>query len=111
MSCRGKDIATSTSTPSRVRTSKNSNRGRGEGFPSNRFDHQLHYDRWKGLENRQIMHEQIISLDGNKERIFRERVFGLGWGFMYDDLIRINLYMVREFCANFSSGQQEHVFL
>ncbi|MED6152824.1 hypothetical protein PIB30_095711, partial [Stylosanthes scabra] len=71
MSHRGKDIATGTSTPSRVRTSKNSNRGRGEGFPSNRFDHQLHYDRWKGLENRQIVHERIIRLDGDEERIFR----------------------------------------
>ncbi|MED6226176.1 hypothetical protein PIB30_100917, partial [Stylosanthes scabra] len=99
MSRRGKDIATGTSTPSRVCTSKNSNRGRGEGFPSNRFDHQLHYDRWKGLENRQIMHERIILLHGDEERIFRERVLGLGWGFMYDDLIRINLSM------------QEHVFL
>ncbi|MED6127125.1 hypothetical protein PIB30_085144 [Stylosanthes scabra] len=111
MSRRGKDIATGTSTPSRVRTSKNSNRGRGEGFPSNRFDHQLHYDRWKGLENRQIVHERIIRLDGDEERIFLECVLGFGWGFMYDDLIRINLSMVHEFCANFSSGQQEHVFL
>ncbi|MED6111825.1 hypothetical protein PIB30_055899 [Stylosanthes scabra] len=111
MSRRGKDIATGTSTPSRVRTSKKSNRGRGEGFPSNRFDHQLHYDRWKGLENRQIGHERIIRLDGDEERIFRERVLGLGWGSMYDNLIRINLSMVREFCTNFSSGQQEHVFL
>ncbi|MED6172760.1 hypothetical protein PIB30_052986 [Stylosanthes scabra] len=111
MSRRGKEIAIGTSTPSRVRTSKNSNRGRGEGLPSNRFDHQLHYDRWKGLENRQIVHERIIRLDGDEERIFRERVLGLGWGFMYDDLICINLSMVREFCANFSSGQQEQVFL
>ncbi|MED6173804.1 hypothetical protein PIB30_063081 [Stylosanthes scabra] len=111
MSRRGKEIATGTSTPSRVRTSKNSNQGRGEGFPPNRFDHQLHYDRWKGLENRKIMHERIIRLDGDEERIFQEHVLGLGWGFMYDDLIRINLSMVREFCANFSSGQQEHVFL
>ncbi|MED6204689.1 hypothetical protein PIB30_011372 [Stylosanthes scabra] len=105
-----KDIVTGTSTPSRVRTSKNSNRGRGEDFPSNRFDHQLHYDRWKGLENRQIVHDRIIRLDDDEERIIWERVLGLGWGFMYDDLIRINISM-REFCANFSSGQQEHVFL
>ncbi|MED6200480.1 hypothetical protein PIB30_085540 [Stylosanthes scabra] len=97
MSRRGKDIATGTSTPSRVRTSKNSNRERGEGFPSNRFDYQLHYDRWKGLENRQIVHERIIHLDGDEERIFRERVFGLGWGFISAPI--------------FSSGQQEHVFL
>ncbi|MED6188065.1 hypothetical protein PIB30_082476 [Stylosanthes scabra] len=64
-----------------------------------------------GLENRQIVHERIIHLDGDEERIFRERVLWLGLGFMYDDLICINLSMVREFCAYFSSGQQEHVFL
>ncbi|MED6186248.1 hypothetical protein PIB30_065012 [Stylosanthes scabra] len=66
---------------------------------------------WKGLENRQIVHERIIRLDDDEERVLRERVFGLGWGFMYDPLIRINLSMVCESCANFSSGEQDHVFL
>ncbi|MED6219592.1 hypothetical protein PIB30_037210, partial [Stylosanthes scabra] len=30
---------------------------------------------------------------------------------MYDDLVRINLSMVREFCANFSSATQNHIYL
>ncbi|MED6140756.1 hypothetical protein PIB30_096487 [Stylosanthes scabra] len=63
------------------------------------------------MENRDIVHEQIIRLDGEEEAIFRNRIQGLGWGFMYEDLVRINVSMVREFCANFSSTKQDHVFL
>ncbi|MED6200177.1 hypothetical protein PIB30_082557, partial [Stylosanthes scabra] len=55
-------------------------------------------------------HRYLRSLEGPYLEEFQSSE-GLGWGFMYDDLIRINLSMVREFCANFSSGQQEHVFL
>ncbi|MED6133765.1 hypothetical protein PIB30_031206 [Stylosanthes scabra] len=51
MSRRGKQVATDAATPSRVRASRNSNRERGDNFPNDRFDHQIHYDRWKGLEN------------------------------------------------------------
>ncbi|MED6183736.1 hypothetical protein PIB30_040456 [Stylosanthes scabra] len=98
-------------TPSRVRASSNSNRERGNNFPNDRFDHQIHYDRWKGLVNRGIVHERIVRIDREKEPIFHNRIQGLGWRFMYDDLVRINLSGVHEFCANFSSAKQEYVFL
>ncbi|MED6137158.1 hypothetical protein PIB30_062366 [Stylosanthes scabra] len=111
MSRRGKQADADDATPSRVRCSRNSSRGRDEGFPANRLNHQVHFDRWKGLENRDIVHEKIIRLDGNEDRIFRERLLGLGWGFMYEDLVHINVTMVREFCANSSSRKQEYVFL
>ncbi|MED6159570.1 hypothetical protein PIB30_043435 [Stylosanthes scabra] len=88
MSRRGKQVATDAATPSR-----------------------LHFDRWKGLENRDIVHERIVRIDGEEEPIFRNRIQGLGWGFMYKDLVRINVSVVREFCANFSSAKQGHVFL
>ncbi|MED6212615.1 hypothetical protein PIB30_085160 [Stylosanthes scabra] len=107
MSRRGKQAATSDATPSRVRASTNSSRGRDEGFPANRFDHQLHFDHWKGLENRDIVHERILRLDGDERRVFQERILRLGWGFMYEDPICINVSMVREFCANFSSAKQD----
>ncbi|MED6193601.1 hypothetical protein PIB30_021076 [Stylosanthes scabra] len=84
---------------------------RQDTFPNERFDHQLHFDRWKGMENRDIVHERIIRLDGEEETIFRNQIQELGWGFMYEDLVRINVSMVREFCANFSSTKQDHVFL
>ncbi|MED6108102.1 hypothetical protein PIB30_020372 [Stylosanthes scabra] len=111
MSRRGKQATTDAATPSRVRTSRNSSRGRDEAFLSNRFDHQLHFDRWKGLENLDIMHERIVRLNGEEEPIFRNCILGLGWRFMYDDLVRINVSVVRELCANFSSAKQDHVFL
>ncbi|MED6158659.1 hypothetical protein PIB30_034808 [Stylosanthes scabra] len=63
------------------------------------------------IENRDIVHERIVRIDGEEEPIFRNRIQGLGWGFMYEDLVRINVSVVREFCANFSSANQEHVFL
>ncbi|MED6112649.1 hypothetical protein PIB30_063496 [Stylosanthes scabra] len=58
---KGKEVA-SASTPSRSRTTKNSNRGRDEGFPAERFDSQIHYDRWKTMEHRGITHERNIHL-------------------------------------------------
>ncbi|MED6219729.1 hypothetical protein PIB30_038466 [Stylosanthes scabra] len=58
-----------------------------------------------------IVHERIVRLDGDERRVFQERILGLSWGFMYEDLIRINVSMVREFCANFSSAKQDTVFL
>ncbi|MED6193248.1 hypothetical protein PIB30_017441 [Stylosanthes scabra] len=78
MSRRGKQAATDAATPLRVRSSRNSSRGRDEGFPANRFDHQVHVDRWKGLENRDIVHERIVRLDGDGDMIFQERLLGLG---------------------------------
>ncbi|MED6110139.1 hypothetical protein PIB30_040197 [Stylosanthes scabra] len=94
---RRRQVATDEATSSRGRSSRNLNRGKQDTFPNERFDHQLHFDRWKGMENRDIVHERIIR--------------GIGWGFMYEDLVRINVSMVREFCVNFSSTKQDHVFL
>ncbi|MED6209352.1 hypothetical protein PIB30_053802 [Stylosanthes scabra] len=108
---RRRQAAADEATSSRGRVSRNSNRARQDTFPNERFDHRLHFDRWKGMENRDIVHERIIRLDGKEETIFRIRIQGHGWGFMYEDLVRINVSMVREFCANFSSTKQDHVFL
>ncbi|MED6172653.1 hypothetical protein PIB30_052057 [Stylosanthes scabra] len=108
---RRRQPATDEATSSRVRVSRNSSRGRDEGFPANRFDHQVHFHRWKGLEHRDIVHERIVRLDGDEDEIFRQRLLGLGWGFMYEDLICINVTVVHEFCVHFSSAKQEYVFL
>ncbi|MED6150030.1 hypothetical protein PIB30_068215 [Stylosanthes scabra] len=108
---RRRQAATDEATSSRVRISRNSNRGRQDAFPNERFDHQLHFDRWKGMENRGIVHERIVRVNGDEELVFRNRIQGLGWRFMYDDSVHINLSMVREFCANFSPATQNHVYL
>ncbi|MED6168492.1 hypothetical protein PIB30_012221 [Stylosanthes scabra] len=108
---RRRQAATDEATSSRGRVSRNSNRGRQDTFPNERFDYQLHFDRWKGMENRGIVHECIVRVDGEEGPIFRNRIQELRWGFMFGDSIRINLSMVREFCANFSSATQNHVYL
>ncbi|MED6127675.1 hypothetical protein PIB30_090301 [Stylosanthes scabra] len=108
---RRRQAATDEATSSRGRISRNSNRGRQDTFRNVRFDHQLHLDRWKGMENRGIVHERIVRVDGEEGPIFCNRIQELGWGFMFDDLVRINLSIVREFCANFSSATQNYVFL
>ncbi|MED6139284.1 hypothetical protein PIB30_082361 [Stylosanthes scabra] len=53
MARKGKEVA-STFTPSRSCTTKNSNRGKDGGFPTERFDSQIHHDRWKTMEHRGI---------------------------------------------------------
>ncbi|MED6225109.1 hypothetical protein PIB30_090568 [Stylosanthes scabra] len=92
---RRRQTATDEATPSRVRASRNLNRERGDNFPNDRFHHQIHYDRWKGMENRGVVHEQIVRINGDEELAFRNRIQGLGWRFMYDDLVRINLSIIR----------------
>ncbi|MED6173084.1 hypothetical protein PIB30_055983 [Stylosanthes scabra] len=108
---RRRQAATDEATSSRGRPSRNSNRVRQDTFPNERFDHQLHFDRWKGMENRGNFHERIVRVDREEWPIFRNRIQELGWGFMFGDLVRTNLSMVREFCANFSSATQNHVYL
>ncbi|MED6208141.1 hypothetical protein PIB30_042405 [Stylosanthes scabra] len=75
---RRKEAATDEATSSRGRVSRNSNRGRQDTFTNERFDHQLHFNRWKGMENRDIVHERIICLDGEEETSFCNRIQGLG---------------------------------
>ncbi|MED6161495.1 hypothetical protein PIB30_061236 [Stylosanthes scabra] len=108
---RRRQSATDEATSSRGRPSRNSIRARQDTFPNERFDHQLHFDRWKGMENRGIVHERIVRVDGNEGPIFRNRIQELGWGFIFGDLVRTNLSMLREFCTNFSSASQNHVYL
>ncbi|MED6127241.1 hypothetical protein PIB30_086123, partial [Stylosanthes scabra] len=110
MACKGKEVA-SASTPSRNRTTKNSNRGRDDGFPIEHFDYQIHYDRWKTMEHRGIMHERIIRFPNKEPDFLLGHIKGLGLGFMYNALPSINVNMEREFCSNFSADYQTHVFL
>ncbi|MED6176982.1 hypothetical protein PIB30_093419, partial [Stylosanthes scabra] len=97
MARKGKEFAFA-STPSRNRTTKNSNRGRDEGFPTKRFDSQIHHDRWKTMEHRGIMHERIIRFPDREPDFMREHVEELGWGFMYNAFPR----SMSPWCENFA---------
>ncbi|MED6192550.1 hypothetical protein PIB30_011076 [Stylosanthes scabra] len=88
MARKGKETA-STSTSSRARNTKNSIRGRSEAFPADRFDNQIHYDKLKSLEHWGYTHERVIHFDDKHPDFFQRR----------------------EFCANYSSPDQETVFL
>ncbi|MED6163317.1 hypothetical protein PIB30_078699 [Stylosanthes scabra] len=110
MAHKGKEVAYA-STPSRSRTTKNSNRGRDNSFPTECFDSQIHYDRWKTMEHRRITYEWIIRFLDREPDFMLERIEGLGWGFMYNAFPTINITMVREFCGNFLADHQTHVFL
>ncbi|MED6114616.1 hypothetical protein PIB30_079052 [Stylosanthes scabra] len=110
MARKGKEVA-SASTPSRNHTTKNSNGGRDDGFPTECFDSQIHYDRWKTMENMGITHERFILFSDRESNFMHDRVEGLGWGFMYNAFALINVTMVRKFCGNFFADHQTHVFL
>ncbi|MED6198550.1 hypothetical protein PIB30_067518 [Stylosanthes scabra] len=75
MARKGKEVA-SASIPSRTRTTKNSNRGRDDGFPAERFDSRIHYDRWKTMENRGIMHKRIIRFPEREPNFMHDRIEG-----------------------------------
>ncbi|MED6219646.1 hypothetical protein PIB30_037712 [Stylosanthes scabra] len=92
MSRKGKQ-ATSLSTPSRVRSTRNSNRGREGGFLVDRFDSQIHHERWKTLEGRGITHECIIHFPVGESNFMQDRIEGLGWEFMYNGFPPINMTM------------------
>ncbi|MED6201385.1 hypothetical protein PIB30_094412 [Stylosanthes scabra] len=110
MACKGKEVA-SASTPSRSSTTKNRNRGRDEDFPTERFDSQLHHDRWKTMEHRGITHERSIHFLDREPDFMHDRIEELGWGFIYNTFPPINVTMVWEFCSNFSAAHKTHVFL
>ncbi|MED6150486.1 hypothetical protein PIB30_072760 [Stylosanthes scabra] len=63
------------------------------------------------MENRGYTHERIIRLPEGEPDFWHDRIEGLGWGFMYNAFIPINVTLVTKFCANFSANHQETVFL
>ncbi|MED6139960.1 hypothetical protein PIB30_088689 [Stylosanthes scabra] len=65
--------------------------------------------------SRMSRRKQAATEDATPSRVRSSRNLSRGrdegWGFMYEDLVRINVSLVRDFCANFSSTKQDHVFL
>ncbi|MED6223407.1 hypothetical protein PIB30_073671 [Stylosanthes scabra] len=60
--------------------------------------------------SRDILHEQCIDFQGQQD-FMEDRLAGLGWMFMYNALEPINIILVRKFYSNFSSANQQTVFL
>ncbi|MED6190986.1 hypothetical protein PIB30_111453, partial [Stylosanthes scabra] len=55
-------------------------------------------------------HERCINFQGQQD-FMEDRLGELGWLFMYNDLVPINLTLVREFYSNLSSANQRTMFL
>ncbi|MED6187011.1 hypothetical protein PIB30_072334 [Stylosanthes scabra] len=70
------------------------------------FDSREHYERSKLIFNREILHERVINFENQGLDFMHERIEKLGWSFMYNDLVDINLTIVREFYSNFSHADQ-----
>ncbi|MED6185713.1 hypothetical protein PIB30_059709 [Stylosanthes scabra] len=75
------------------------------------FDSREHYERSKLISNREILHKQVINFENQGPDFMQERIVELGWSFMYNDLVDINLTIVREFYSNFSHASHETVYL
>ncbi|MED6212564.1 hypothetical protein PIB30_084630 [Stylosanthes scabra] len=62
-------------------------------------------------DRRGFTHERIVRFEDGEPNFMLERLTELGWGFMYNSILLINIIVVREFYANFSSFTHPHVFL
>ncbi|MED6207413.1 hypothetical protein PIB30_035617 [Stylosanthes scabra] len=108
MARKGKEIA-ATSTPSRACKTKKSSRGRENEYPEERFDSRDHYERSRTLEGRGITHERIINFSDGDEDFMADRVQGLGWGFMYNGFIPINLRGKKIHFSENAIGRHLHI--
>ncbi|MED6213814.1 hypothetical protein PIB30_097038 [Stylosanthes scabra] len=75
------------------------------------FDSREHYERSKQIFNREILHKRVINFENQGPDFMHERIEELGWLFMYNDLVDINLDIMREFYSNFSKADQSTVYL
>ncbi|MED6161142.1 hypothetical protein PIB30_057934 [Stylosanthes scabra] len=75
------------------------------------FDSQEHYERSKKVFPRGVVHERRIRFSRLQPDYMRERLEELRWLFMYNKLDCINVTLVREFYSNFSSVNQQTVFM
>ncbi|MED6161695.1 hypothetical protein PIB30_063152 [Stylosanthes scabra] len=66
-----------------------------------------HYERSKLMRTKKVLNERIIQIPGEGRDFMIQRIHQLGWDYMYNDLVDINVTIVKEFYSNFSkSGQR-----
>ncbi|MED6123775.1 hypothetical protein PIB30_052600 [Stylosanthes scabra] len=75
------------------------------------YDNSEHYERSKLMRNKKILNERVINFEGQGEDFMKERIEGLGWTYMYNDLVDINVTIVKEFYSNFLVAEQRTVYL
>ncbi|MED6139531.1 hypothetical protein PIB30_084664 [Stylosanthes scabra] len=80
-------------------------------FNEERFNSRQSYEKSKVIFNRQILNERIIHFNEERDDFMRQRIDGLGWSYMYHDLVEINITWVKEFYSHFSMADQNTVYL
>ncbi|MED6108919.1 hypothetical protein PIB30_028653 [Stylosanthes scabra] len=75
------------------------------------FDSRQSYERLKVIFGRQILNERIIHFNSRREDFMRKRIDELGWSYMYNDLVDINITWVKEFYSHFLMADQKTIYL
>ncbi|MED6140768.1 hypothetical protein PIB30_096634 [Stylosanthes scabra] len=75
-----------------------------------RFNTPVHAKRGEILTEGKVIHERVINFRG-KGDTFQEHILALGWEFMYDPVIPINMTLVGEFYANCNQKNQHEVYM
>ncbi|MED6134419.1 hypothetical protein PIB30_036839 [Stylosanthes scabra] len=75
-------------------------------FDEMRFNSRQSYEKSKVVFERQILNERIIHFNEERDDFMRQRIDGLGWSYMYNDLVEINITWVKEFYSHFSMADK-----
>ncbi|MED6196381.1 hypothetical protein PIB30_046852, partial [Stylosanthes scabra] len=75
------------------------------------YDSREHYKRSKLMRIKKVLNERIIQIPGEGRDFMLQRIQQLGWDYMYNDLVDINVTIVKEFYSNFSVFAQRTVYL
>ncbi|MED6124178.1 hypothetical protein PIB30_056640 [Stylosanthes scabra] len=75
-----------------------------------RYETPIQAERGELVIERKVLHERVINFR-EKRDTFREHIARLGWDFMYDPTIDINMTLVREFYANRNEKNQKEVYM
>ncbi|MED6107367.1 hypothetical protein PIB30_013216 [Stylosanthes scabra] len=80
-------------------------------FDEVRFNSRQSYEKMKVVDERQILNERIIHFNEERDDFMKQRIDGLGWSYMYNDLVEINITWVKEFYSHLSIADQSTVYL
>ncbi|MED6134002.1 hypothetical protein PIB30_033425 [Stylosanthes scabra] len=75
------------------------------------YDSREHYERSKLMRTKKVLNERIVQIPGEGRDFMIQRIHQLGWDYMYNDLVDINVTIVKEFYSNFSKSVQRTVYL
>ncbi|MED6160572.1 hypothetical protein PIB30_052627 [Stylosanthes scabra] len=80
-------------------------------FDEVRFNSRQSYEKSNVVFKRQILNERIIHFNEERDDFMKQRIEGLGWSYMYNDLVEINITWVKKFYSHFSMADQKTVYL